>query len=61
MELVRILDLAPAHLGVERGYVTTREREYVDRSGARGVRPELRITQKGLARAIELLRSTEAA
>lgn len=26
MELVRILDLAPAHLGVERGYVTTRER-----------------------------------
>lgn len=53
--------LSPAAYGQDAGYVTTREREYTDDEGARRVRPELRVTQKGLARAIELLRSTEAA
>lgn len=52
--------LAPAHVGELRGYVTTRDREWtVD--GTTHVKPELRITQKGVARAVELLLATEAA
>jgi anti-repressor protein len=53
--------LAPAHVGTERGYVTTRERSWTDDAGASRVRPELRITPKGIARAIEILLEQEAA
>lgn len=53
--------LAPAHEGVARGYVTTRERSWTDETGATRVRPELRVTPKGIARAIELLLATGAA
>jgi len=53
--------LAPTSVGMERGYVTTREREFAGSDGARHVRPEMRVTQKGLARAIELLIVLEAA
>lgn len=44
-----------------RGYVTIRDREWTDSEGIAHVKPELRVTQKGLARAIELLIATEAA
>lgn len=47
--------LAPAHYGEKQKYVTTRDREWVDRDGEARVKPELRVTQKGVARAIELL------
>jgi anti-repressor protein len=47
--------LAPASYGETHGYVTTRDREYVGNDGARHVRPELRVTQRGVARAIEVL------
>jgi hypothetical protein len=53
--------LAPAHVGVDRGYVTTRERSWTDATGASHVRPELRITPKGIAKAIEFLLAAEAA
>jgi len=53
--------LAPAHEGVARGYVTTRERSWTDETGATRVRPELRVTPKGIARYIELLLATGAA
>jgi anti-repressor protein len=53
--------LAPAHVGTERGYVTTRERSWTDDTGASRVRPELRVTPKGIARAIEILLEQEAA
>lgn len=53
--------LAPAHVGELRGYVTTRDREWTDSEGTHHVKPELRVTQKGVARAIELLIATEAA
>lgn len=53
--------LAPTSIGMDRGYVTTRDREFVGSDGARHVRPELRVTQKGLTRAIELLLASEAA
>lgn len=53
--------LAPAHTGVERGYTTTRERSWTDPDGASHVRPELRITPKGIARAVELLIASEVA
>lgn len=51
--------LAPAHVGETRGYVTTRDCEWTDSDGTPHVKPELRVTQKGLARAIELLIATE--
>lgn len=47
--------LMPAHYGTEHGYVTTRDREWDDDEGGHHVKAELRITQKGIARAIELL------
>lgn len=53
--------LAPAHVGVERGYVTTRERTWTDVTGASHVRPELRITPKGVAKAIESFLRAESA
>lgn len=54
-------DLAPAHAGIERGYVTTREEEVTRRDGSKIVKPIFRVTQKGLAKAIELLLASEAA
>lgn len=51
--------LAPAHVGELRGYTTTRERRFTDADGVERVRPELRITQKGVARAIEILIAEE--
>lgn len=53
--------LAPAHYGQAQEYVTVREREFVARDGSRKITPELRITQRGLARAIEALLAEEAA
>lgn len=53
--------LAPAHYGQAQEYVTVREREFVARDGSRKITPELRITQRGLARAIEVLLAEEAA
>lgn len=53
--------LQPAHVGTARGYVSIRDREWTDEDGGQYAKPELRITQKGLTRAIELLLSTEAA
>ena len=47
--------LAPAHYGQAQEYVTVREREFVARDGSRKITPELRITQRGLARAIEVI------
>lgn len=51
--------LAPAHVGELRGYVTIRDREWTDSEGIQHVKPELRVTQKGLARAIEVILATE--
>lgn len=51
--------LAPAAYGETHGYVTTREREFVGTDGERRVKPELRITQKGVARAISVLLEEE--
>jgi phage antirepressor YoqD-like protein len=42
--------LAPAHYGQAQGYVTTREREVATQDGLSLVVPELRITQRGIAR-----------
>lgn len=53
--------LAPAHYGQAQEYVTVREREFVARDGSRKITPELRITQRGIARAIEVLLAEEAA
>lgn len=53
--------LMPAHAGTSRGYVVTREREWTEGDGSRHVRPEMRVTQKGLARAVALLLASEAA
>lgn len=52
---------APAHIGQARGYVTSIEREFYDGDGRLRVKPELRITQKGLARAIKLFLDEVAA
>lgn len=51
--------LAPAHYGQAQEYVTVREREFVARDGSRKITPELRITQRGIARAIEVLLAEE--
>lgn len=51
--------LAPAHYGETQSYVTVREREFVAHDGSRKVSPELRITQRGLARAIDRLINEE--
>lgn len=51
---------APTSIGRERGYTTSRMSEWTDRDGVTHVKPELRITPKGIARAIKLL-NTEAA
>lgn len=53
--------LAPAHYGQSQEYVTVREREFVAHDGSRKITPELRITQRGIARAIEVLLTEEAA
>jgi prophage antirepressor-like protein len=47
--------LAPAHYGQAQGYVTTREREVATQDGVALVVPELRITQRGIARATKAL------
>ena len=47
--------MAPAHVGQARGYTTSIEREYYDADSRLRVKPELRITQKGLARSIKIL------
>lgn len=47
--------LAPASYGQAMGYVTTRNREVSTADGGRMVVTELRITQRGVARAIERL------
>lgn len=47
--------LLPTHVGTERGYVTVRDREWDDRDGQHHCKPELRVTQKGVAKAIEML------
>lgn len=49
--------LAPAYYGQEKGYVTSRDREIPTSDGGVRVVPELRITQRGVARAIERLGS----
>lgn len=46
--------LAPAHYGETTGYVTTRECAYTAPDGSERIRPELRITPKGVGRAIAL-------
>ncbi|MCB9628188.1 MAG: phage antirepressor KilAC domain-containing protein [Sandaracinaceae bacterium] len=46
---------APAHYGIDRGYTTSRLREIPDGEGGLRTKTELRITPKGLARAIQLL------
>lgn len=51
--------LAPAHYGQSQGYVTTRDREIPTPDGGLRVVPELRITQRGVARAIERLGSED--
>lgn len=53
--------LMPAHVGIDRKYVTTREREWSDIEGGQHVKAELRITQKGITKAIEILLSDGAA
>lgn len=53
--------LMPAHAGTERGYVTTRDREWSDSDGNQHVKAELRVTQRGIARAITVLLASEAA
>lgn len=47
--------LAPASYGQSQGYVTTRDREIPTADGGLRVVPELRVTQRGVARAIERL------
>lgn len=49
--------LAPAYYGQAKGYVTSRDREIPTSDGGVRVVPELRITQRGVARAIERLGS----
>lgn len=56
--------LAPASYGQQNGYVTMREKELphvTNIDGRSMVVPELRITQRGVARAIERLRDERAA
>ena len=45
--------LAPASYGQQNGYVTSRDTEVTTKDGGTIVVPELRITQRGVARAIE--------
>lgn len=52
--------LAPASYGQAMGYVTSRNREVTTGDGGSMVVPELRVTQRGLARAIERLTAEEA-
>lgn len=47
--------LAPAHYGQTRGYVTVRDREVLTCSQEKLVVPELRVTQRGVTRAVEVL------
>lgn len=51
---------APTAVGRGRGYTVSRMSEWTDEHGVTHVKPELRITPKGIARAIQLL-NTEAA
>lgn len=53
--------LAPASYGQDQGYVTSRDREIVAPDGSQMVVPELRITQRGVARAIVRLKKGDAA
>lgn len=53
--------LSPAHYGQEQGYVTVREREIVNGDGEKKFVQELRITRKGVTRAIDLLKKERAA
>lgn len=51
---------APTAIGRERGYVVSRMTEWTDDDGVTHVKPELRITPKGIDRAITLLNSEAA-
>lgn len=56
--------LAPASYGQQKGYVTTRDKELKHLTNFEGkpvVIPELRITQRGVARAIERLNAESSA
>lgn len=53
--------LAPASYGQSRGYTTSRDLEVVRGDGSLMVVPHLRITQRGVARAIERISAGEAA
>lgn len=53
--------LAPASYGETQGYVTVRDREVTMADGGTIVVPELRITQRGVIRAIERLNEGKAA
>ena len=53
--------LAPASYGQEQGYVTVRDREVTTTDGGVKVVPELRITQRGVVRAIERINKGAAA
>lgn len=53
--------MAPKHYGREAGYVTSRMKEWTDAEGITHVKPELRITPKGVSRAIAILLQDEAA
>lgn len=47
--------IAPRAYGMDRGYVTTRETTWTDDTGVTHVKPELRVTPKGIARLVEML------
>ena len=53
--------LAPASYGQRQDYVTARDKEVTTRDGSSLVVPEVRITQRGVARAIERLSVAGAA
>lgn len=53
--------LQPGHYGASQGYVVSIDRPWKDADGGQHATPELRITQKGLARLSLLLTRTDAA
>lgn len=53
--------LSPAHYGQEQGYVTVRDREVKTADGGTMFVPELRVTRKGVVRAIERINGGKAA
>lgn len=53
--------LAPASYGQDHGYVTVRDREVTTVDGGSMVVPELRITQRGVVRSIEVIKKGSAA